>query len=244
MGQGDPNRRNQSAVKSLHILSGGATQALVESLRDTFERATGHRIEGTFGAVGAMRDKLLAGAPADLVILTAALINQLERDGHVVFNSAKTIGKVETSIAVRRRDPAPSIHNADALRAALLDADEIHVPDPTLATAGIHFAKVLDELGIAKRVAGRLRAAPNGRTAMRALAQSKGERPIGCTQVTEIFATPGLELVGPLPPSCALRTTYAVAIASRAQAANEAARLIAMLTAESGREARGELGFT
>ena len=170
--------------------------------------------------------------------------DQLERDGHVVFNSAKTIGKVETAIAVRRRDPAPSINSADALRAALLDADEIHLPDPTLATAGIHFAKVLRELGIAERVTGRLRPAPNGRKAMRALAASKSERPIGCTQVTEIFATPGLELVGPLPPSCALRTTYTVAIASRTQAANEAARFVAMLTSESGRESRGELGFT
>lgn len=231
-------------MKSLHVLSGGAAQALVESLRDAFERASGHRIDGTFGAVGTVRDKLLAGAPADLVILTAALIAQLERDGHVVFNSAKTIGKVETAIAVRRRDTTPSINSADALRAALLDADEIHLPDPTSATAGIHFAKVLGELGIATRVSGRLRPAPDGRTAMRALAASRGERPVGCTQVTEILATPGLELVGPLPPSCALRTTYAVAIASRAQAANEAARLVAMLTSERDRESRGELGFT
>ncbi len=230
-------------MKRLHVLSGGAAQALVESLRDTFERVTGHRIEGSFGAVGAMRDKLLAGAPADLVILTSTLIANLERDGHVVFNSAKNIGKVETAIAVRRRDTPPAIGSADALRAALLDADEIHLPDPTSATAGIHFAKVLRELGIADRVAGRLRPAPNGRNAMRALAASKSARPIGCTQVTEILATPGLDLVAPLPPSCALRTTYTAAIGIRAQAANEAARFIAMLTSDSGREARSELGF-
>lgn len=231
-------------MKTLHILSGSAAQALVESLRDAFERATNHRIEGTFDAVGAVRDKLVAGAPADLVILTSALIAQLERDGHVVFNSSKTIGKVETAIAVRRRDTPPAINSADALRAALLDSDEIHLPDPTSATDGIHFAKVLGELGIADRVAGRLRAAPNGRAAMRALAASKSERPIGCSQVTDILAAPSLDLVGSLPPSCALRITYAVAIASRSHAANEAARFVAMLTSESGRENRSELGFT
>jgi molybdate transport system substrate-binding protein len=230
-------------VKSLHLLSGGAAQALVESLRDAFERATSHRIEGSFGAVGAIRDKLLAGAPADLVILTSTVIAKLESDGHVVFNSAKNIGKVETAIAVRRRDTPPMVGSADALRAALLDSDEIHIPDPTQATAGIHFAKVLRELGIAERVAARLRPAANGRAAMRALAASKSQNPIGCTQVTEILVTPGLELVASLPPSCALRTTYTAAIASRAQAANEAARFIAMLTSDSGREARSELGF-
>jgi molybdate transport system substrate-binding protein len=230
-------------MKSLRILSGGAAQGLVHSLRASFESATGHRIDGTFGAVGAMRDKLLAGEPADLLILTSKLIAGLERDGHVVPGSAKIIGAVETAIAVRRGDMAPSIGNADSLRAALLDADAIHFPDPTQATAGIHFAKVMRDLGIADRVAGRLRPAPNGATAMRELARSRDARPIGCTQVTEIFATPGLDLVGPLPPSCALLTMYAVAITRRAQAPDAAARLVAMLTAESGRESRGELGF-
>lgn len=230
-------------MKSLTILSGGAAQALVESLRPAFEARSGHRIDGTFGAVGAMRDKLLDGAPADLVILTAALIARLEREGHLVFNSAKIIGGVETAIAVRRRDATPAIGSADSLRAALLDADEIHLPDPTQATAGIHFAKVLRDLGIADRLAARLRPAPNGRTAMRALAASKSERPIGCTQTTEILATPGLELVGSLPPSCALSTVYAAAITRRAQAPEVAEQFAAMLTAESGRESRSELGF-
>jgi molybdate transport system substrate-binding protein len=230
-------------VKSLVILSGGAAQGLVESLRASFEARTGHRIDGTFGAVGAMRDRLLAGAPADLLILTAALIARLERDGHLVPDSARIIGGVETAIAVRRRHAAPSIGSADSLRAALLDADEIHLPDPTQATAGIHFAKVLRDLGIADRLAARLRPAANGRMAMRALAASKSERPIGCTQVTEILATPGVELVGSLPPSCALSTIYAVAITRRAQAPETAKRLVELLTEESGRESRSELGF-
>lgn len=231
-------------MKVLHILSGGAAQGLVESLRDAFESATGHRIDGTFGAVGLMREKLLAGAPADLLILTSALMARLDRDSHIAAGSAKIIGNVETAIAVRRRDAAPSIGSADSLRAALLDADEIHLPDPTQATAGIHFAKVLSELGIADRVAARLRPAPNGRAAMRALANSKSGRPIGCTQVTEILATPGLDLVGSLPPSCALSTPYAVAITRRAQAPEVASRFAAMLTSQAGRDERGELGFT
>ena len=55
----------------LAILSGGAAQGLVAALARQFEAETGCGIAGTFGAVGAMRDKLLAGEPADLLILTA-----------------------------------------------------------------------------------------------------------------------------------------------------------------------------
>jgi molybdate transport system substrate-binding protein len=230
-------------VTSLSILSGGAAQGLVESLRATFESESGHRIDGTFGAVGAMREMLLAGTPADLLILTSAAIAGLERDGHVVSGSAKDIGEVETAIAVRHGDSAPSVGSADELRSALLIADAIHLPDPAQATAGIHFARVLRELGIAEQVAARLRPAPNGATAMRALAASKGARPIGCTQATEILGTPGIDLVAALPPGCALSTTYTVAITRRAQAPDAAARLVAMLTAESGRESRRALGF-
>ena len=87
--------------------------------------------------------------------------------------------------------PAPPVGDAAALRAALLGADAIYFPDPKLATAGIHFAKVLDRLGIGRDVTMRLRPYPNGATAMRALAGARSERPIGCTQVTEILSDAG-----------------------------------------------------
>ena len=113
--------------------------------------------------------------------------------------SAVDIGTVATAIAVRSGDPAPAVGDAAELRAALLAADEICLPDPRQATAGIHFAGVLDRLGIAAEVAPRLRPFPNGMTAMRALAASTAARPIGCTQVTEIVATPGVT-AGRAPP--------------------------------------------
>lgn len=230
-------------MSSLRILSGGAAQGLVESLRASFERETGHRIEGTFGAVGAMRDRLLGGEPADLLILTSALIDTLERGDHVMPGSVHDIGDVETAIAIRHGDAVPLVGTIDTLRMALLAADAIHLPDPTQATAGLHFAKVLRELGIADRVMDRLHAAPNGNMAMRALAASTSARPIGCTQVTEILATSGVDLVAPLPAGAALATTYTVAITSKAQAPDAAQRFVAMLTAQSGREHRRALGF-
>ena len=45
----------------LTILSGGAAQGLVGALAAEFKAQSGCEIDGTFGAVGAMRDKLLSG---------------------------------------------------------------------------------------------------------------------------------------------------------------------------------------
>src|SRR5262249_5570114 len=132
----------------LAVLSGGAAQGLVAALAARFKADTGCDIAGAFGAVGAMRDKLLAGVPADLLILTSALIADLARSGQVAAGSPVDIGVVRTGVAVRVGDAVPPLGDAAALRSALLAADAVYFPDPRLATAGIHFAKVLDALGI------------------------------------------------------------------------------------------------
>lgn len=230
-------------MKIVRVLSGGAAQGLVEALRPSFEATTGAAIEGTFGAVGTMRDRLLAGGPADVMILSRALIDGLARDGQLLALSAKNIGAVQTAVAVRSGDPMPAVGSAAELRAALLAADSIHFPDPEQSTAGIHFAKVLKELGIWDAVAERRRPAPNGATAMRELAAATGSRAIGCTQATEILATPGIVLVAPLPAGCDLATIYSCAIATQSQVPAEAAELIASLTGEAAGETRRRLGF-
>jgi molybdate transport system substrate-binding protein len=209
----------------LRLLAGGAAQSLVERAKDGFA------IDGTFSAVGAMRDKLLAGEPADIVILSRALVDGLAKSGHVIAATTVDVARVATSVAVRRGDPLPAIDTAAALAATLADADEIHFPDPAQATAGIHFAKVMRELGVWDRVEARLRLAPNGNTAMRALAASTTQRPIGCTQETEIVATPGIVLAGSLPPGCDLTTIYTAAIVSTARQPDEARRFLARLSA-------------
>ncbi len=214
-------------MTALCVLSGGAAHGLVEKIRPAFEAATGCTIDGTFSAVGAMRDKLLAGAPADVMILSRALIEALADNGHVVRASIRDVARVATSVAVRAGDPLPDVSTANGLRAALAAADEIHFPDPAQATAGIHFAQVIERLGLTQTVMARLKLGPNGATAMRALADSRSAHPIGCTQETEIRSTPGVALVAPLPPGCDLTTVYTAAVTTTTKLPVEAADFVA-----------------
>ena len=230
-------------MTNLNILSGGAAQGLVASLAPAFKASTGFDIAGEFGAVGAMADKLRNGVPTDIVILTAALVAKLADEKLVVPSSIADIGLVETAVAVRAGDPKVSVGDPASLRAALLAADAIFVPDTKASTAGIHVAKVLAQLGIADTVAGRLKIYPNGATAMRQLAASDAARPIGCTQSTEIIATPGILLAGPLPPACELKTMYTAAITTDAANTGPAQALIDLLTSADAQAARGQAGF-
>ncbi len=146
-------------MRTIKVFGGGAAQGLVEELRASFESATGLAIDGVFSAVGAMRARIVAGEPTDVVILTRALIAELARDGHTTALSTSDVGTVDTAIAVRGGDTLPPVGDAAQLRNALLAADAIHFPDPQQATAGIHFAKVLRDLGIWDELADRLKPA-------------------------------------------------------------------------------------
>jgi molybdate transport system substrate-binding protein len=230
-------------MSHLNILSGGAAQGLVASLAPKFKAHTGLDIAGEFGAVGAMADKLRAGTPADIVVLTAALIAKLATEQRVVAASIRDIGLVETAMAVRTGDPKVSVGDAAALRALFLAADAIFVPDTKVSTAGIHVAKVLQQLGIADEVAARLKIYPNGATAMRHLAASDAKSPVGCTQSTEIISTEGVVLSGSLPPGCELSTMYTAAVATKAAAAQEAQSLIDLLIGAGQRALRERAGF-
>jgi molybdate transport system substrate-binding protein len=230
-------------MSALNILSGGAAQGLVKSLAPTFKAKTGLDIEGEFGAVGAMAGKLREGMPTDIVVLTAALIADLARENLVISDSISDVGRVETAVAVRAGDPLVSANDAASLRAAFLDADAIFVPDTKTSTAGIHVAKVLQQLGIADEVAARLKIYPNGATAMRHLAESDAVRPVGCTQSTEILSTAGVVLSGSLPPGCELATMYTAAVASSAAHAAQARMLIELLSGADQREMREHAGF-
>ena len=94
---------------------------------------------------------------------------------------------------------------------------EIYVPDTERSTAGMHVIKVLRSLGIHAEVAARLRTYPNGATAMLELSRASEPRSIGITQVTEIIATPGVDLVGSLPSGFELSTVYSAAACTKAR---------------------------
>jgi molybdate transport system substrate-binding protein len=227
----------------LRILCAGAARGLVVAMEASLFAETGTGVRGSFGAVGAMREKLQAGEPCDLIVLTAAMIDDLAAGGHVLAETAAPLGRVGTGVAVPAGEPVPDIAAAAALAATLRAATGILFPDPARATAGIHFANVLKRLGIYAEVEPRLQTFPNGATAMRALAQAGQPGQVGCTQITEINYTPGVTLAGPLPGDYALSTVYSVAVCTKATQP-EIARLFAeMLSGPLSQGLRAAGGF-
>ena len=228
---------------TVHILSAGAAKGLVHGAAPAFAKASGHAIDGAFGAVGAMREKYAALEPCDVIVLTAAMIAELMRDGEVLEGSARDLGRVRTGVAVPAQGAAPPIADRAQLRAALEQASAVYLPDPQRATAGIHVVKVIGQLGLADALAPRIRAFPNGAAAMAAMAAAGDARAIGLTQVTEILYTEGVQLAGALPAEFELSTVYTAGVTRRAADPVLAARLVAFLGGPESLALRRAGGF-
>ncbi len=200
---------------TLHIISAGAAQSVVQQAIDAWQRERGGDVAAGFGAVGAQKKQLLDGAAADVVILTAAMVDELIESGHVVAGTRSDLGTVVGGIAVPAGASHPDVGTEQGLSRVLREAAAVYLPDPVIATAGAQFVRMCETLGIAAVVTPKLRAFPNGFAAMTRMAHERVPGAIGCTQITEILWVQGVELVAPLPQSLQVPTTYSLGIAAR-----------------------------
>ena len=228
---------------TLHIISAGAAQSVVQQVIADWTRRNGADIAVSYGAVGAQKNKLLDGAPADVVILTGAMIDELIASGCIVAGTRADLGAVVGGIAVPKGAAHPDVATPEALAAALRASRCIHIPDPAIATAGAQFIAMCTHLGLAAEVSPKLATFPNGFAAMTRLAEQHGARAIGCTQITEIRYVEGVELVAPLPRTLQVPTVYALGIASRAGDPAAARAFAQCLTGEEVAAMRAAAGF-
>ena len=230
-------------MATLHILSAGAAQAVVENIVAGFQRDTCHTVQAEFGAVGAMKARMLTGAPVDVIVLTAALIDELVASGDVVAGSRIDLGRVGTGVAVRAGTPQPDVSSRAALRGSILAASVVSCPDPAVATAGKIVMQMLERLGMANEMGGRMKFFPNGYAAMSWLAASTGLNELGITQVTEILPNKGVTYVAPLPDEFQAKATYSVGLPVRAPGVDLARDFIARLTAPAARPMLAAAGY-
>ena len=215
----------------LRVLSAGAAQAVTEHLIEAFKRDTGHDVAAEFSAVGAMKARVTAGEPVDVITLTQAMIDELIAAGYVEQGSRFDLGKVGTGVAVHAGVAAPKTRTADELRAAVLAASKIVCPDPATATAGKIVMAALEKLGIADRVRDRLQFFPNGYAAMRWLGAEGSAQDLGITQDTEILPNKRVTYAGPLPDAFQMKTIYSVGIAARSKEPQLAKDFVARFSA-------------
>jgi len=225
-GSDTPRPADTPPPAPLNLLAAGATEAAVRDEIGIFNTQSGLTVNFTFGSAGAVRDMVLSGTPADVVVVTPAIITTLDGQQRVSPGSRVDLGRVGGGLAVKAGAPLPAIATADELTQTLLDADEVYYADPKLATAGAALMTVVDSLGIGDQVRAKGHTAPGGKEAMQNMTQSTAARAIGATQISEILSVPEATLVGEYPGALQVKTTYSAIIIAGTERLADAQQLV------------------
>src|SRR6266567_3270113 len=204
----------------IKVLSAGAVKAVIVNMGDQFEKESGHKLSVSFGTVGVTRQKL-AAEPADVAI------DEAIRQGSVVAGTRNDIARAGVGVGVKEGAPKPDISTPEAFKQTLLAAKSLVYVDPAQgATSGIHFASVLQRLGIADAVKSKTILWPGGYAAE---AVVKGQAEIVVHQISEILPVKGVTLVGPLPGDLQKITVYSAGIAQKSEQPDAARAFISYL---------------
>jgi molybdate transport system substrate-binding protein len=208
-----------------------ATVALTSALNELalqFERATGNKLTIDYSLVADIRRRILEGETADVIILSRSVMDELQNRGKLAPGTIESVAGSTVVVAVRAGAPKPDISTVDSFKRSLLAARSIVYADPAKGgLSGVHFAGVLDRLGIAEQVKSKTILVP-GPQAGEVVAS--GDAEIGVAQRSEILPVAGAQSVGPLPGEFASMTVFSAGIGADTHAPGAAKSLIRFLT--------------
>lgn len=183
-----------AAAADITILLNQATASGVRALAAAYGQRSGHRVEVSLERADALRDKLAAGAPADLVSLLDFEFERPLASGTVVAGSVAEYGRVFNGVAVRAGAPRPDISTPAAFTQAMLEARSI---GHTAIGTGPFNTALFKQLGIYETIRDRITIVPPGTLVAEAVA--RGDVDIGIQQANVIQPYPGTDYLGPLP---------------------------------------------
>lgn len=217
----------------INVYSAGAVQEAEKALAADFRDQTGNRVTFTVGTVGQIQERLKSGAPVDVIVVSTAALEQLEKAGEVRVQASAVLARIGIGVGVKEGADVPDISTPEKFKEAVLNAKSLTYMDPAPgASSGIAIAKIMQDLGIASEVAKKTRLTESGYSADRV---ASGEVELAIQNISEIVPVKGVRLAGPLPEPLQVYTSYAAGIATKSVNPKEATDFIRFLTRpESG----------
>jgi molybdate transport system substrate-binding protein len=215
---GQPGMANAAEI---HVWTARAIATVLQEVGPQFERASGHRLNVYSGLPTDFEKRLKAGDPLDILI--SSLVDQWVKEGKLVAATRTDIARSGIGVEVRAGTRKPDISSVEAFKRALLDAKSIAY---LRVGSGIYVHGLLERLGIAEAVKSKV-TRPESDIVSELVA--KGEVELGMVVITQILTTPGVELVGPLPPEIQSYVAFAAGVSVSSKAPDAATQLIKFL---------------
>jgi molybdate transport system substrate-binding protein len=209
----------------IRVFSSNAMTEVLADLVPEFERTTGHKIKATIEPTNAIMNRIKAGEAADVIILLRQSIDDLKRSGKIVPGSEVDLARTSMGLAVRSGAPKPDISTVEAFKDAMLKTNSVAVSE--IGASGLHFRRVLEQLGIADAMKPKLKVLPGA--ARTAELVAKGDADVAVQMVSELQPVSGVEILSPLPGELHFQILLAGAVDAGAKEPDVGGALIKFL---------------
>lgn len=222
----------------LKLLSSMASRELLKELCARYQRESQQAV--TVEAAGGVdvAQRLRAGEPVDVAVLSRASIDDLAREKVLLHDSITDIANAGISVAVAAGADPPDISAEDSLRRAVLEAPSISY---STGPSGVYLEKLFAAWGVLDRIRPRIVVPPPGMPVGSLVASGKAA--LGFQQLSELINVAGIRVLGPLPAAIQLLTTFSGAIAHTSGNANAARELLRYLASPQVAAAKADFGM-
>src|SRR6202046_5115526 len=219
-------------MAELVVFSTIRVRRAAERLFAQFDEVSGHKLAVTWGTAPMLVKRIEGGDTADVVVLSRAGLDALQKQGKIAAGSDVTLASSGVGIAVKAGAPKPDISTPEALKRTLLAAKSIAYSEPSAGGAsGVYFEKLLERMGMAAEMRPRTTYPPAG--GFTATLLISGEAELAVPQKPELLHVAGVEIVGMLPGDLNLITAFAAGLMPDCKHVDTGKALIASLRAPS-----------
>jgi len=230
-----------ASAAELKVYSTIGVKSAIEDLAPKFERATGNKLNISWGLISGFTKKAQEGDVPDVLIVSRGSIDSLTKDGKIAPGGV-TLGKSIFAFGVKHGAPKPDISTVDAMKKTLLSARAIGYTDPAAGGAsGVYFAKMAEKLGIADAIKSRSKFPPPAGFVGTLL--TDGTVDIAFQSKPELTTTPGVDVVGPPPGDLGNTNVFAAGIGANAKDGAAANAFLKFLTTPEAQAVFTAKGF-
>jgi molybdate transport system substrate-binding protein len=223
-----PQLGTVAEAAELKVMASGAMAHALNEIATDFAKRNGDMLSFTTGTTGALSGKLRGGEPVDVIEVTSAGMDALEKDKLVVAGTRVELARALLGAAVSVGAPAPAIATEADLKRTLLAAKKVAYIDPKVGgQAGAAIMSMLRKLGIEDAVVKKSVYGKTGADAVNHMVHGDAEIAISFT--SEILPIAGAKSVGLLPASLQNPSSYAAAIAVKSENKDTARALLAAM---------------
>jgi molybdate transport system substrate-binding protein len=202
----------EARAAEIKVLCIPGLRAAMDALLPAFERASGDKVTFNF-EIYPKQTQAIESGDFDVAIFATPQISELSKQGKVVASTVADIARTRIGVAVKSGASKPDIATEEAFKRTLLAAKSITYTKES--QTGVYLTNLFERIRIADAIKDKLKLQPGG--AMTAPAVAKGEAELGIVLVSDILATPGIDLVGPLPESLQNTVMQTAALGSTAK---------------------------